>query len=195
MKQDDSADLVFVAPTSKLTSLHRPNRKGYKYKTAAALDVGEAVDPYGKYQKLLVRTALVRHEDYVKARCPIVSGPRSAAEVLQYLTQLDQEFFITMATSNTSKLLAIHETSVGTMASTAVAARDVLKVALLTGATGIIVAHNHPSGNVNPSAEDRAMAAALEEACKCVGVTLLDSLVISYNGWRSMLNDEGGSWT
>ena len=70
-----------------------------------------------------------------------------------------------------------------------VQARDVLREALRSGCVAVIVAHNHPSGDPEPSADDRALTRRLAAGCALVGLTLLDHLVVASEGWRSMADD------
>lgn len=68
---------------------------------------------------------------------------------------------------------------------------DVLRVVLVSGASGFVMAHNHPSGDSTPSQEDIVMTQAMVKACAVVGVTCLDHLVIVESGqWRS-IRDSG----
>ena len=66
----------------------------------------------------------------------------------------------------------------------------ILKNALLNSASRLIVAHNHPSGNLKPSREDIAMTEKLKEAAALMDIKLLDHLVIGDNNYCSMA-DEG----
>lgn len=71
-----------------------------------------------------------------------------------------------------------------------VTACEIMRGAIICGATRIILGHNHPSGDVTPSVEDRAMTRALEKACSVVGVPLADHLVVAASGnFSSCLDD------
>jgi DNA repair protein RadC len=69
--------------------------------------------------------------------------------------------------------------------------RDVLRPALREGASGIVLLHNHPSGDPTPSAEDLRMTRALAAACDVVGLALLDHVVVARGGAAS-IGDAGG---
>jgi DNA repair protein RadC len=60
--------------------------------------------------------------------------------------------------------------------------RDVFQPALALGACALIIAHNHPSGDTGPSAEDRQLSRRLKEIGLLIGIPLLDSLVIAEDG-------------
>ena len=76
-------------------------------------------------------------------------------------------------------VLAYHELSRGTVNTTLVHPREVLKVALLANATGVIVGHNHPSGDPTPSRDDIQVTQRLKSASDIVGIELFDHLVVA----------------
>ncbi len=69
--------------------------------------------------------------------------------------------------------------------------RLLLGVALQTASTAIIVAHNHPSGRLKPSAEDDALTRKIADACELVGLRLLDHIILSRDSFYSYV-DNGG---
>ena len=84
-----------------------------------------------------------------------------------------------MMTLNTkNKTIGLNMVSVGSLNSSIVHPREVFKLAILQNARSIIVAHNHPSGDTNPSKEDIESTKRLVEAGKILGIDVLDPLVI-----------------
>jgi len=158
-----------------------------------------ALDLYAGYSFLLVRTALMRAEGWTPdARRPTVNNAWDAAALLEHLKWADQEHLVTISLDNRNQVNAIHEVSIGTATGTGQTAGNVLKVAFLTAAQGLIVAHNHPSGIVEPSQDDIIFTSNILNVGACVGVTLLDALVVGQDGWVSLralaeASDEG--WT
>ena len=73
----------------------------------------------------------------------------------------------------------------GTINSVAIHPREVIKAAMNNRASAIIMVHNHPSGNVQPSKSDIAMTERIDEACESINIRLLDHLVISKNDYYS----------
>ena len=69
--------------------------------------------------------------------------------------------------------------SIGTANASIVHPREVFQRAILAGAISLVVAHNHPSGNLTPSAEDYNVTKRLKEAGEVIGIQLLDHLIIS----------------
>ena len=89
--------------------------------------------------------------------------------------------------------LSLLETSMlsrGGIAGSAVDVRLILQRALLKGAPVLALCHNHPSGNLRPSTQDRQLTAALASACKVMGIRLLDHVIVSDLGFYSF-SDEG----
>jgi len=78
--------------------------------------------------------------------------------------------------------------SKGTLTSSLVHPREVFAPAVLHRAASIVVAHNHPSGDPEPSAQDRATTRRLQRVGKMLGVEVLDHLILATGGWVSFLD-------
>lgn len=83
-------------------------------------------------------------------------------------------------------LIGVFELSRGTVGNTAMNPREIIFKALMTNAVKIIVAHNHPSGDVTPSNCDIDVTKRLKEACDVMGLTLMDHIIIGENCYLSM---------
>jgi DNA repair protein RadC len=95
---------------------------------------------------------------------------------------IPHEEVIVIGLNNASIPLGIARVSQGGIGSSAIIASDILRPLIAMGATGFVVAHNHPSGDPTPSRDDHAMTAALSKAARCVGLTLYDHIVIGSRG-------------
>ena len=82
-------------------------------------------------------------------------------------------------------VLGIYEMSKGGISGTVVDIRIILAVALKSSASGIILVHNHPSGNLEPSDVDKHITTKLKQACSYLDIALLDHLIISKEGYYS----------
>ena len=80
----------------------------------------------------------------------------------------------------------------GTMDRASVEPRSILVAGLLCHAANLIICHNHPSGDVSPSAEDLAFTRRIAEAGEIVGVPLLDHVIVAGDNWLSL--KEYGAW-
>ena len=74
-------------------------------------------------------------------------------------------------------------------------ARHVLKVALMTGGAGVVMVHNHPSGDPAPSREDAIMTAAAEIAGQMLGVPVIDHIVVAQDGYSSFQSMSTYAWS
>jgi DNA repair protein RadC len=94
------------------------------------------------------------------------------------------------ALGSQSQLRAVEEVTRGILNSSLVHPRDVFRCAILAGAAGVIIAHNHPSGDPTPSADDRAVTRQLVDAGRLIDIPVYDHLVIA--GDRSVSFAEAG---
>jgi len=86
--------------------------------------------------------------------------------------------------------LGIFELSKGGVSGTVVDIKIILGIALKCNATSIVIAHNHPSGNLEPSEADKSITKRLKEASKTIDLNLLDHLIITKEGYYSF-SDNG----
>lgn len=82
-------------------------------------------------------------------------------------------------------VIGIHDLSKGGISGTVVDIRIILSIALKCNASGIILIHNHPSGNLTPSEADRVITRKLKNACELIDQTLIDHLIISKHDFYS----------
>lgn len=121
-----------------------------------------------------------------------LDGPQSAAGILRrYLDGEDREHFVSMMLDAKNKVIGIHTVSIGTLCCTVVSPREVFKAAILANAASIIVAHNHPSGDVTPSPEDIQVTATLKQAGKLLDIEVLDHVIVGEDGAFASLRQLG----
>lgn len=82
-------------------------------------------------------------------------------------------------------VLGIYEMSKGGTSGTVVDIKIILGIALKCNASSIVIAHNHPSGSLEPSEPDKSITKKLKEACKLLDLNLLDHLIITRQGYYS----------
>ncbi|AVK85929.1 DNA repair protein RadC [Lysinibacillus sp. B2A1] len=116
-----------------------------------------------------------------------IRSPHSAYELLRdFLGDVDREHFIVMCLDTKNQPTCIQTVHIGSLNSSIVHPREVLKSALLSNSASIIVAHNHPSNICDPSPEDISVTERLKKACEIVGVELLDHLIICSDSFKSL---------
>lgn len=96
------------------------------------------------------------------------------------------EHFAVLFLDSQNRFLAIETMAVGTLTSSSIYPREIVRAALAHGAASVILAHNHPSGNVQPSRADMELTVTLKAALALVGVRVLDHVIVTPNGVLSM---------
>lgn len=108
-----------------------------------------------------------------------LSGPSDAAVIFRSRIGTQHvEVLGILLVDTRQHVIAYYEVSRGTIDSVNAKARDILVAALLTNAAAVIVAHNHPSGYVSPSAEDVSAARAIAAAGRLLSVPVIDFMII-----------------
>lgn len=130
------------------------------------------------YRIPIYRVQLVR-DGSQKVERKKVSQPAIAAEVLwQFLEGADREHFVVVLLDTQNQIIGIHTVTVGTLDASLVHPREIFKAAILANSAAILLAHNHPSGDPTPSAEDRSVTRLLVDAGVALGIEVLDHLVL-----------------
>lgn len=120
-----------------------------------------------------------------------ISGSRDAFELLYpIMGELQHEEFWIVYLNNSNKVIHKSQLSKGGITGTLVDVRLVLKEALELGAVGIILAHNHPSGTLKPSASDKHITEKLKNASEALDIKVLDHLILTRHDYLSFA-DQG----
>ncbi|MBD1921912.1 DNA repair protein RadC [Microcoleus sp. FACHB-831] len=124
----------------------------------------------------------------------IIDSPQSAAAALSHeLMWQKQERFAIVMLDVKNQLIASQVITIGTATETLAHPREIFREAIRQSATRIIIAHNHPSGSVEPSQEDIALTKQLLEAAQVLNIPLLDHLILG-NGDYQSLRQITGLW-
>ena len=187
--------------------------KGTRKKTAIDL-ARELLDRYESLQKLFSRSPseltavkgigpakaailsaafeLVRRIQSLKvpARSSFKRSSDVASHYLPLMRDLRKEVFKVLLLNRANRLIKEVFISEGTLDASIVHPRDVFREALLEPAAGVILIHNHPSGNPSPSEEDLRITKQLVEAGRLLGIKVYDHIILAGESYRS-LADEG----
>lgn len=120
----------------------------------------------------------------------IVSSADAADICLPLMQDLNHEIFCVLFLNHASRYIKYSIIGTGGLTGTVADPRLILKEALLVSASQIILAHNHPSGNLKPSTADKQLTQKLKEASQLMDIRLLDHLIIGDKGYFSFA-DEG----
>ena len=111
-------------------------------------------------------------------------------EELKEFANKKQEHFITITLDGASHIIEKRVVFIGTLNQSLVHPREVFADAISDRAASIIIAHNHPSGQLRPSQEDKMVTNRLKEVSQIVGIELIDHVIVSKEGFYSF-RDEG----
>lgn len=101
-----------------------------------------------------------------------------------------KEYFWVLCLNRANRVISISLISMGTDTGTYVSSKEILQLAFLTHASAVIVVHNHPSGNLEPSKPDMWLTKNIAKALKYIDVELLDHIILTQESYYSMA-DEG----
>jgi DNA repair protein RadC len=113
---------------------------------------------------------------------PLLDAPQAVEDYLKWLIgNRPNEVFVTLFLDIRHCLITVDESANGSLSRVAVYPREIVRRALTLNAASLIVAHNHPSGAVTPSASDRRLTRLLHESLALIDIRLLDHLVVASN--------------
>lgn len=121
-----------------------------------------------------------------KKSIPVVGEPESVYLLTSDLALLRKEHFVVLYLNAKNHLLKRETISIGTLSSTLVHPREVFVPAVEASAASIVLVHNHPSGDPEPSPEDQLLTRRLIEAGDLLGIDVLDHLILGKNGYVSL---------
>lgn len=102
-----------------------------------------------------------------------------------------QEQFVAAYLNRANRIIGVYVVSKGGITGTVADPRIIMSVALKSCSTAIVLCHNHPSGNLEPSLADKEITKKIQSACKYFDISLLDHLIITPNGTYFSFTDEG----
>lgn len=117
----------------------------------------------------------------------VITSPRDVANLLlAKLSFLEREHFVIILLNTKNKVISIEKISIGSLNNSIVHPREVFKPAIRRNSAAVILAHNHPSGNPEPSSEDIEVTSRLQEAGELIGIDVLDHLIIGNKNYISL---------
>jgi len=115
-----------------------------------------------------------------------IESPAELMPLLSFLKHSSQENFVLITLNGGNKVIKIHVITVGTANSAPIHPREAFAPAIEDRAVAVVFAHNHPSGNHEPSVEDLILTQKLCKAGNILQIPVLDHLVISSSGFTSI---------
>ena len=133
----------------------------------------------------LVTVSLIRDASTSKSK-PKISCPADAYALLNDITHSDREHFVVLHLNTRNDVIAKEIVSIGTLHSSLIHPREVLKAAILNNADKMLLAHNHPSGDITPSQEDKEVTKRLVKAGEIIGIEVIDHLIVADKRYLSL---------
>ncbi len=147
----------------------------------------QAVDGIGPAKATTILAALEFARRRIRPEGFKIGVPPDVLPLIQHIADRKQEHFMCISLNGAYEVIAVRTVSVGLVNKTQVHPREVYADPLTDRATAIIVAHNHPTGNLEPSKDDITITRQLKSAGETLGIRLLDHIIFSHKGYYSFL--------
>lgn len=128
-------------------------------------------------------------QELYKPKRPVITEPEDAYKFVKYMRSLKKEHVVILTLSSRNRIIGKHSISTGIVDASLVHPREVFRAAILDCASKIIVIHNHPSGDIEPSEDDMLITKRLVTAGKIIGIKVIDHMIIG-DGWYSLQKEE-----
>ena len=121
-----------------------------------------------------------------------IGGAKDAYEILRHVFQNieHRESFYALLLNRGNQVLGYYEVSKGGISGTVVDIRLIMQAAIKANSSGLVLGHNHPSGNLQASDADLRITRKIKQACSVLDISLLDHLILTNYSYMSMA-DEG----
>jgi len=117
-----------------------------------------------------------------------IRSPEEVVVFFDEIKHLDHEEFRVILLNTKNCVIRTFTVAVGSLNAALVHPRELLKPAIAASAAGIIIAHNHPSGDPDPSAEDVELTRRFAKCCELIGIDLVDHVIIGDGAFKSLKN-------
>lgn len=146
---------------------------------------------YAKYEMVLRKTKVHEIKKNYKANDPkdVIDFATKVIRMYEY----PEEHFVAISVNNHLDIIGYTDVSIGTIDQTLANPREVFRTAIVQNASGIILAHNHPSGCCDPSPEDLATTKKMVKAGVLLGIPVLDHIVVGERDNACSLRELDGS--
>lgn len=145
--------------------------------------------PIGKACQIIAAFELGRRYYQKYEGAPIyISTPAQAFNYLKPLSVLQKEQVRALYLNSRYRVLNEEVISIGTVSTSLIHPREILKPAIRLSASAIIIAHNHPSGSLEPTTSDLDTTDRLAIACRIIGIELIDHIIVVGDSYKSILS-------
>jgi DNA repair protein RadC len=154
--------------------------------TTVAVDDLMPIPGVGAAKASIIVAAIEFSRRRIRPHGQKISRATDVFPMIRYLADRRQEHFLCLSLNGANEIINIRTISVGLVNRALVHPREVYADAITDRAAAVIVAHNHPSGNLLPSADDLAITNQLKQAGQTLGITLLDHIIFDQTQYHSL---------
>lgn len=165
--------------------LHQIDRGGGVPNMETLMEELMAVKGVGPAKAAVITAALEFARRRIRPEGERIRSPSDVLPLIRHIADRKQEHLMAITLNGANEVIAVRVITVGLLNRTQVHPREVFADAVTDRAAALILAHNHPSGSVEPSADDRAVTRRIQEAGEVLGISLLDHLVFTARGYFS----------
>lgn len=143
------------------------------------------------HTKSIYKYSLKRQKVLEISENTVAQSPEAIRHIMETIGiyEQEQEHLVAFIVDSKMKVKAFYTVTIGTLEFAIAHAREVFRYAILQGASRIILAHNHPSGDTSPSGKDIALTSEMHKAGKILGIDLLDHIIVSENSYFSFMEE------
>ena len=155
--------------------------------------MGHKIPGIGLAKAVAIHAALslsARKELEDKSRSQITCSKDMADFLIPHMAHLQHEVFMAIYLNSANHILHHKIISTGGLTATSVDVRVILKTALQYNAVAMVVAHNHPSGSLKPSPQDKKITESIRTAARLMEIVVLDHIIVSDHGFFSFLDND-----
>lgn len=146
----------------------------------------QGIGPYNAFGIKLFQAISERHSKDKISRKTFLTSPQLVADYLRRkLGRKKKEYFLLLWLDASHNLIKAREISIGILDASLVHPREVFKEAIKASAAQVILAHNHPSGNLDKSPEDLRVTQQLSAAGNLLGIDVIDHIIVTNDGYVS----------
>lgn len=139
----------------------------------------------GPVRAMLVTAAMEFARRRIRPTGVKIRVPKDILPLIQHYADRKQEHFLCTSLNGANEVINTRVVTVGLVNGAQVHPREVFADPLSDRASSVILAHNHPSGSLNPSVQDKRVTRRLVEAGKILGIRVIDHVIIAHNGYYS----------
>ena len=142
----------------------------------------------GNHMPMLVSECVAEYE-----KEQMFTNPKKIVEMLNsifHLNILAEEYVYMLAFTSACELISVFEVSHGTGNASWIGGKEVMTRVLLSGASAIVIVHNHPSGNIKPSEKDIFVTSNIKKICEMLGIVFMDHIIIGGNEFYAIPDEQ-----